>query len=52
VYDALTKAETVEVKTTPMGQGNKSGRIVAWTFLSREQQKKWVNTRWNEMVSM
>ena len=50
VYDALTKAEAVEVKTIPMGQGNKSGRIVAWTYLSREQQKKWVNTRWNEMV--
>ena len=50
VYDALTKAEAVEVKTIPMGQGNKSGRIVAWTYLSREQHKKWVNIRWNKMV--
>jgi 23S rRNA (adenine1618-N6)-methyltransferase len=48
IYDALTKAEAVEVKTIPMGQGNKSGRIVAWTFLTREQQKEWINERWHE----
>lgn len=48
VYDALENAEAVEVKTIPMGQGNKSGRIVAWTFLSLAEQKEWVNTRWNE----
>jgi 23S rRNA (adenine1618-N6)-methyltransferase len=48
VYEALKKVEAVEIKTIPMGQGNKSGRIVAWTFLSGEQQKDWKNTRWNE----
>ena len=41
MYDALKKAGAVEVKTIPMGQGNKSGRIVAWTFLTREEQKEW-----------
>ena len=48
-YKALEKVKTVEVKIIPMGQGNKTSRIVAWTFLTLEQQKKWINTRWNEM---
>ena len=48
VYDALRKAEAMEVKTIPMSQGNKISRIVAWTFLSGEQQKKWVRTRWGK----
>jgi 23S rRNA (adenine1618-N6)-methyltransferase len=47
IYEALAKADAVEVKTMAMGQGNKSGRIVAWTFLTKEQQKEWINTRWN-----
>jgi 23S rRNA (adenine1618-N6)-methyltransferase len=46
VYDALKKEEAVEVKTIAMGQGNKSGRIVAWTFLTPEQQGNWRTTRW------
>lgn len=46
VYAALEKAEAVEVKTIPMGQGNKTSRIVAWTFLDKEQQQNWKNTRW------
>jgi len=46
VYFALKKAEALEVKTIPMHQGNKISRIVAWTYLTREQQKKWINTRW------
>lgn len=41
VYEALKKEEAAKVKTIPMGQGNKKSRIVAWTFLSREQQKRW-----------
>lgn len=47
-YDALAKAAAVTVKTIPMGQGNKTSRIVAWTFLSKEEQKNWRDTRWNE----
>lgn len=50
IYEALAKAEAVEVKTIPMGQGNKSGRIIAWTFLAPEQQAEWVNTKWNELL--
>jgi 23S rRNA (adenine1618-N6)-methyltransferase len=48
IHDALAKAGAVEVKTIPMGQGNKSGRVVAWTFLDREQQNIWAKTRWHE----
>jgi 23S rRNA (adenine1618-N6)-methyltransferase len=46
VYQALKKADAAEVKTLPMGQGNKTSRIVAWTFFSPEQQKKWIETTW------
>lgn len=46
IYEALEKVAAVEVKTIPMGQGNKSGRVVAWTFLTREQQKDWAKERW------
>ncbi|MFA5971745.1 MAG: 23S rRNA (adenine(1618)-N(6))-methyltransferase RlmF [Lentimicrobiaceae bacterium] len=47
IYEALRKVEALEVKTIPMGQGNKIGRIVAWTFLPREQQFIWAKTKWN-----
>lgn len=50
IYEALKKAEAVEVKTIPMGQGNKSSRIVAWTFFTPEQKNNWANTRWNAIV--
>ncbi|MDP4290481.1 MAG: 23S rRNA (adenine(1618)-N(6))-methyltransferase RlmF [Bacteroidota bacterium] len=50
IYLALEKAEAVEVRTIPMGQGNKSSRIVAWTFFTPEDKKQWINTRWNETV--
>ncbi|MEQ8713471.1 MAG: 23S rRNA (adenine(1618)-N(6))-methyltransferase RlmF [Cyclobacteriaceae bacterium] len=40
VYEGLKSAKAMEVKTIPMGQGNKSSRIVAWTFLTQQQQDK------------
>lgn len=46
VYNSLKNEGVIEVKTIPMGQGNKTSRIVAWTFLSKELQKKWRETRW------
>jgi 23S rRNA (adenine1618-N6)-methyltransferase len=46
IYEALSKAEAIDVKTIPMGQGNKSSRIVAWTFLTVDKQEEWKNTRW------
>lgn len=46
IYQSLDKFEAVEVKTIPIGTGNKSARIVAWTFLTKEEQKEWRETRW------
>ncbi len=46
VYRVLKRVQAVDVKTIPMGQGNKISRIVAWTFLSKEQQKRWVDGKW------
>jgi len=39
VYSALKKVSALEVKTIEMSQGQKKSRIVAWTFLSRSQQR-------------
>ncbi|MDY0102656.1 MAG: 23S rRNA (adenine(1618)-N(6))-methyltransferase RlmF [Lentimicrobium sp.] len=50
IYKALNANEAIQVKTIPMGTGNKSSRIVAWTFLSGEEQKEWRETRWNPLV--
>jgi 23S rRNA (adenine1618-N6)-methyltransferase len=41
-YHSLKNAQAAEVVTLPMAQGNKISRIVAWTFLSKEQQNEWV----------
>lgn len=41
IYFALKKANATEVKTLSMGQGNKTSRVVAWTFLTNEQQIEW-----------
>lgn len=46
IYAALEKVNAFEVKTITMAQGNKVSRFVAWTFLNREQQQKWVGERW------
>ena len=46
VYKSLENTEAIQVQTIPMGTGNKSSRIVAWSFLSREEQKEWRTTRW------
>jgi len=49
IYKLLEKIEANQIKTIPMGTGNKSSRIVAWTFLSREEQKEWRETRWKTL---
>ncbi len=46
IYKSLEKFKANQVKTIPLGTGNKSSRIVAWTFLSKEDQKEWRETRW------
>jgi 23S rRNA (adenine1618-N6)-methyltransferase len=46
IYKSLEAVKAVQVKTIAMGTGNKSTRIVAWTFLDKEAQKEWRETRW------
>lgn len=46
VYAELQYAGAEDVKTIPMGQGNKSSRLVAWTFLTPSQRKIWIDSRW------
>jgi 23S rRNA (adenine1618-N6)-methyltransferase len=44
---ALKSVGAAEVKTIPMSQGNKSSRVVGWTFLNPGQRRSWVDLRWN-----
>jgi len=46
IYTALRIAGATEVKTINMAQGQKISRIVAWTFLSPEEQLAWREERW------
>ena len=41
LYKTLNKVSAVEIKTIDMAQGQKTSRILAWTFLSSAQQKAW-----------
>jgi 23S rRNA (adenine1618-N6)-methyltransferase len=42
--------EANQIKAIPMGTGNKTSRIVAWTFLSNEEQNDWREARWNTLA--
>ncbi|KGO87216.1 23S rRNA methyltransferase [Flavobacterium rivuli WB 3.3-2 = DSM 21788] len=46
IYKALEDFKATDVKTIEMGTGNKSTRIVAWSFLSKQEQKEWRDARW------
>ncbi|WP_262892695.1 RlmF-related methyltransferase [Hymenobacter qilianensis] len=48
LYKSLEKAGAVEVRTINMAQGQKSSRIVAWTFLDAQQQQAWRDKRWGQ----
>jgi 23S rRNA (adenine1618-N6)-methyltransferase len=52
VYHTLEQAGVFGAETIPMGQGNKTSRIVAWTFLTTEEQNKWRNTRWRALSAL
>lgn len=41
IYKTLNKVKASKIKTIDMAQGQKTSRIVAWTFLSPNQQKEW-----------
>ncbi len=46
VYAALKEAKVAQVKTLNMGQGNKSSRVIAWTFMNGEPRKNWIKEHW------
>ena len=48
IYKVLDDMEATGIKTIPIGTGNKSSRIIAWSFLSKEEQKEWRETRWKK----
>ena len=41
IYKTLKKVGAVTVKTIDMAQGQKTSRMVAWTFLTEKQQQNW-----------
>ena len=45
-YNLIEDTGAYELNTLQMGQGNKRSRVVAWTFLSPEEQEKWSTERW------
>ena len=48
VQGQLKEAKAEEVRTIPMGIGNKTSRIVAWTFLTKQEQQAWREMRKKE----
>ncbi|HEX8516412.1 MAG TPA: 23S rRNA (adenine(1618)-N(6))-methyltransferase RlmF [Bacteroidia bacterium] len=46
IYKTLEKVEAAEVRTINTSQGQKKSRIVAWSFLGADQQKRWCKERW------
>ncbi len=41
IYEALRAVNAQQVKTIDMGQGNKSSRIVAWSYHTANRRKLW-----------
>lgn len=46
IFDKLKKSGAKSIRTIPMGTGNKSTQLVAWTFHTKEEQKEWQQERW------
>ncbi|ANW97446.1 23S rRNA methyltransferase [Wenyingzhuangia fucanilytica] len=46
MIDFLKELGATQTKTIPMGIGNKSSQIIAWTFLSKAEQIDWKKLRW------
>jgi len=51
IYSALKSANVDTIKTINMGQGNKMSRIVAWTFLNKEEQEDWMHNKWRQWTT-
>ena len=41
IYDALEDIDVLEYKTINMANGQKISRVIAWTFLTQDEQKAW-----------
>lgn len=41
MYASLSKLGATTIKTLPITIGKKKSRVVAWTFLNKDQQKQW-----------
>ena len=41
LYKTLNKVNATNISTIDMAQGQKTSRILAWTFLTEKQQKEW-----------
>lgn len=48
IIEALEKIGVMEHRTIAMGQGNKTSRIIVWTFLKKFERKEWAADRWKE----
>lgn len=46
VHGALKKVRAVETRTVEMKQGQKTSRLVAWTFLDAREREQWGAARW------
>lgn len=46
VYSMLNYVKASDIRTINMAQGQKISRIVAWTFLNKEEQAEWRQKRW------
>jgi len=46
IHKLLKKLGAHQTKEIAMGTSNKSSRIVAWTFFSKEDQSEWIKNRW------
>ena len=45
MYKSLTKLGATSIRTLEMAQGNKKSRAVAWTFLTKDEQTDWVESK-------
>ena len=46
IFEKLKQSGAKSIRTIPMGTGNKSSQIVAWTYLTKEEQADWRKERW------
>lgn len=49
IYQSLQGVHPIEVRTVEMAQGQKKSRFVAWTFLTKEEQRQWQRSHWTSL---